>query len=74
MREERGTEDSNVDESLAQIRRVEARLQLVSEVTRAFAEDTPDLTRLFDTIARKLSGGLRDICRVLLLSENGETL
>ena len=57
-----------------QVARLEERLRIVSEVTRSFAEATPDYERLLDTIARTLSEVNSGICTVLLLSEGGETV
>jgi PAS domain S-box-containing protein len=58
----------------AGIQRLEAHFQVISRITRAFAEKSTDYERLLDTIARELAVTLKDTCRVQLLTEDGETL
>jgi PAS domain S-box-containing protein len=64
----------NAPGAAEQVQRLEGWFRVLSEVTRSFAEDTRDYRRLLDTMARKLAESLRDVCRVLLLSEDGQTL
>jgi len=61
-------------EDAAQIRLLEARLRLLSEATRAFAEATFDLPRLLGTVATRVAEVLGDSCAVLLLSDDRQTL
>ncbi|MEO8701352.1 MAG: PAS domain S-box protein [Kofleriaceae bacterium] len=52
----------------------DARLRIVSETTRAFAEATTDLQRLLDTIADRVATVIGDSCAILLLSDDGTAL
>lgn len=61
-------------EDAAQIRLLEARLRLLSEATRAFAEATLDLPLLLGTVATRVAEVLGDSCAVLLLSDDRQTL
>src|SRR5215475_415278 len=52
----------------------DARLRIVSETTRAFAEATTDLQRLLDTIADRVATVIGHSCGILMLSEDGSQL
>ncbi|MEJ7597583.1 MAG: PAS domain S-box protein [Kofleriaceae bacterium] len=52
----------------------DARLRLVSETTRAFAEATTDLGRLLETIADRVATTIGDSCAILMLSEDNARL
>jgi PAS domain S-box-containing protein len=54
--------------SRPRVERLRDGLQLVSTVTKAFAETTSDYRRLLDTIARHIAEAIPDTCIVLLLS------
>jgi signal transduction histidine kinase len=54
--------------------RWQRRASLLSEVIGAFAEATIDYERLLDVITRKVADVVGDMCSVLLLSEDGQTL
>ncbi len=58
----------------AQCRRLERRLRVLSEATRAFAEATTDSQRLLDTVARRVAEVVEDLCVVLLVSDDGRAL
>jgi PAS domain S-box-containing protein len=57
-----------------QCRRLEERLRVLSDATRAFAEATTDSKRLLETVARRVAEVVKDYCVVLLLSDDGKTL
>jgi signal transduction histidine kinase len=54
--------------------RWQRRASLLSEVIGAFAEATTDYERLLDVITRKVAELVGDLCSVLLLSEDGQSL
>jgi PAS domain S-box-containing protein len=62
------------EDAAEKCRRMEERLRVLSEATRAFAEATTDSQRLLDTVARRVAEVVKDYCIVLLLSEDGRTL
>jgi PAS domain S-box-containing protein len=51
--------------------RHQARLAVLSEAMRAFAEATEDPARVIDTVARRVAEVIRDYCVVLLASDDG---
>ena len=51
--------------------RQQARLGILSEAMRAFAEATEDPSRVIDTVARRVAEVIRDYCVVLLASDDG---
>src|SRR5580704_1641508 len=57
-----------------QCRRLEDRLRVLSEATRAFAEATTDPQGVIETVARRVAEVVKDYCVVLLLSDDGKTL
>ncbi len=61
-------------EEAAECRRLEERLRVLSETTRAFAEATTDSQRLLDTIARRVAEVIKDFCVVRVLSDDGKAL
>ena len=54
--------------------RLDERLRVLSSAMRAFAEATTDSQRLLDTVARRVGEVIKDLCIVLLLSDDGEQL
>ncbi len=54
--------------------RIDERLRVLSETTRAFAEATVDYDRLLDTIARRLTDVVGDSCCVSVLADDGRSL
>jgi PAS domain S-box-containing protein len=57
-----------------QIAELKDRLRLISEVTRRFAEATPDYERLLSSVAHTLATAIGESCLVLLLSDDGSAL
>jgi signal transduction histidine kinase len=53
------------------IQQLEARLRILSDTLRSFAEATSDYDRLFEVVAQKLAEVVKDGCVVRLLSEGG---
>jgi PAS domain S-box-containing protein len=74
-RDQGGTvEMSESQEAVAHCRRLEERLRVLSDATRAFAEATTDSQRLLDLVARRVAEVVKDYCVVLLLSDDGTIL
>jgi PAS domain S-box-containing protein len=71
---EGAVEVSALQDSAMQCRRLEERLRVLSDATRAFAEATTDAQGLLDVVARRVAEVVKDYCVVLLLSDDGTTL
>ncbi len=50
------------------------RLRILSDASRDFAAATQDVGRLYESIARRLAGGVKDLCIVQLASPDGREL
>jgi PAS domain S-box-containing protein len=57
--------------SFANFDEQQARLGVLSEAMRVFAEGTEDTSRVIDTVARRVAEIIRDYCVVLLVSDDG---
>ncbi|MDB4994952.1 MAG: signal transduction histidine kinase [Myxococcaceae bacterium] len=66
--------DERQRDDAARIRRLEERIQVLSETMRAFAEATSDLDQLLDTVARRVARVIGDFCVLHVLSDDGERL
>jgi PAS domain S-box-containing protein len=65
---------SSYPEPSGEIRRLQARLRIFSDSTRAFAEATTDFDQLLETVASRLVDVVGDSCGVFLLSDDGRRL
>jgi PAS domain S-box-containing protein len=61
-------------ETRVEIRRLQDRLRVLSDATRAFAEATTDYERLLDGVGQRLADVLGATCTVLILSEDAKRL
>src|SRR5450432_515859 len=61
-------------DAIERCRLMEARLRILSETTRAFAEATTDPAHLLETVARRIGEVIKDSCVVLLVSDDRSTL
>ena len=64
----------SVTSTAEQCRRLEERLRVLSESTRAFAEASSDPQRLLEVVARRLGELLGDICVIRPVSDDGQWL
>ncbi len=62
------------DTTPEQGRGIEARLRVLSEAMRAFAEATADPQRLLETVVERVATVVGDSCLALLLSDDGRAL
>lgn len=60
----------NAEETSVEIRRLQDRLRVLSDATRAFAEATTDYQRLLDVITRRLVDVIGDSCNIYILSDD----
>jgi two-component system, cell cycle sensor histidine kinase and response regulator CckA len=67
-------EGSTDDEATQELFRLRERVRVISDVTRRFAEATPDYQRLLESVACCLAETLSDACILFLLDEKGEAL
>jgi diguanylate cyclase (GGDEF)-like protein/PAS domain S-box-containing protein len=61
-------------DSEARLREQAARLQLLTEMSAAFSETALDLDSILETLARRVSEMLNDICILRLVSDDGAML
>jgi two-component system, cell cycle sensor histidine kinase and response regulator CckA len=61
--------DSSTQNPAEEVRRLQERLRAISDVTRRFAEETTDYSRLLDCVAETLAATMRDSCMVFLLND-----
>jgi PAS domain S-box-containing protein len=62
------------EDATAKCRRLEQRLSVLSDATRAFAGATTDSQCLLETVAQQVAESVKDFCVVLLLSDDGLSL
>ncbi|MEO9236279.1 MAG: PAS domain S-box protein [Polyangiaceae bacterium] len=61
---------TSAEEASVEIRRLEDRLRILSEATRAFADATTDYQRLVAGVAQRLVDVIGDTCNVYILSDD----
>jgi PAS domain S-box-containing protein len=65
---------SDWPDEAARIRRLEDRIQILTETMRVFAEATVDLDHLLDTVARRVALVVGDSCVLFIVSDDGAQL
>ncbi|MEO8876219.1 MAG: GAF domain-containing protein, partial [Polyangiaceae bacterium] len=66
--------EQETQSSAVEIRRLKDRLRVLSDATRAFAENTTNYQALLDGVSKKLADILQDTCVVMLLSPDETAL
>ncbi len=67
-------DDDTTAATSRQLERTEARLRVLGDVTRGFAEATSDYARLLQSVATSLADVIKDSCIVFLLSPDGASV